>query len=251
MSGLIGLVAEDEPPQREALVAMLGELWPELELRVCADGLSALEVLQSEAPAVAFLDIRMPGRSGLAIARESATGCQVVFTTAYDEYAVAAFEAGAIDYLLKPIRRERLQQAIERVRARLAQRQVPDLGAVLAQIEARIGLKPAQPLRWITASVGDSVRIYDLAEVQGFHAEDKYTTVLLRDGEATIRMTLRELLQALDADQFWQVHRSLIVRVAAIERVRKDELGRLQLWLKGRPAAYPVSQAMAARFRGM
>lgn len=251
MSGLIGLVAEDEPPQREALVAMLAELWPDLALRVCADGLSALEVLQADAPAVAFLDIRMPGRSGLTIARESAPDCQVVFTTAYDEYAVAAFEAGAIDYLLKPIRRERLQQAIERVRVRLARRQVPDLGTVLAQIEARIGPKPAQPLRWITASVGDSVRMYDLAEVQGFHAENKYTTVLLRDDEATIRMTLRELLQVLDPDQFWQVHRSLIVRVAAIERVRKDEIGRVQLWLKGRAASYPVSQAIAVRFRGM
>ena len=251
MSRLIGLLAEDEAPQREALSELLAALWPDLDLRVCEDGLSALEVLQTCAPAVAFLDIRMPGRSGLAVAQACGRDCQVVFTTAYDEFAVAAFEAGAIDYVLKPVRRERLQQAIERVQERLLTRRTQDLSAVLAQIGTRLAGPPAQALRWITASVGDSVRMHDIADVQAFQAQDKYTTVLLREGEATIRMTLRELLQGLDADVFWQVHRSLIVRVAAIERVRKDELGRMQLWLKGRAEPYPVSQAVAARFRGM
>jgi DNA-binding LytR/AlgR family response regulator len=250
MSAIRALVAEDEAPQRASLVALLGELWPELDIcATCADGLEALEALAAQRPQLAILDIRMPGVSGMEVARVAmAGGARVLFTTAHDDYAVRAFEAGAVDYVLKPVRRERLALALERVRERLAA-PAGDIEAVAAVMDA--APPQAGSLQWISASLGDSLQVIGIDEVLYFHAQDKLTRVVTAEGEALIRTPLKELLGQLDARQFWQVHRSVIVRVAAIERFRRGELGRTELSLKGRRERLPVAQAFAARLRGM
>lgn len=247
------LIAEDEAPQRAALLDLLAEEWPGLEIvGACEDGPSALLIAAERRPQVAFLDIRMPGVGGLDVARAVvAGGGLVVFTTAYDEYAVRAFEAGAADYLLKPIQPARLRRTVGRLRERLAR---PD-GAVPADpidaLEARLRPQGERLIRWISASAGDSVRMIGIDEVLYFQAQDKYVRVVTGSDEAVIRTPLKELLAGLDPDLFWQVHRGVVVRVAAIERLRKDELGRAVLRLKGRTETLPVSAAFVHRFRGM
>jgi DNA-binding LytR/AlgR family response regulator len=246
------LVAEDEEPQRLELAGLLRELWPELELvAVCADGLAALEAVRAHRPQVLFLDIRIPGLSGLAVAREVAGSAHLVFTTAYDEHAVAAFDAGAVDYVLKPVRRERLATAIERVQARLrAAAPPPPVDELLERLEARLR-GTGKRLQWITAGVGDTVKLFPIADILYFQAEDKYTRLATGDADALIRVPLKELLAGLDPDQFWQVHRSVIVRAAAIEHAKRDELGKLRLKLRGRAELLPVSPAFQGRFRVM
>ena len=253
MNVVTALIAEDEAPQRRALQQQLRTAWPELELvAVCEDGLSALDAVTRHRPRVAFLDIRMPGVSGLDVARQVvAQGGLVVFTTAYEDYAIRAFEAGAADYLLKPVQDARLAQAVERMRARLAEARVPDMRSLIDDLEARLRPQGDRLIRWITASVGDSVRMIAIDEVLFFQAQDKYVRVVTADDEAIIRMSLKELLGGLDPDVFWQVHRGVLVRVQAIDRVRKDELGRHELSVKGRKDVLPVSGAFQQRFRGM
>lgn len=252
MSKVTAIIAEDEEPQRAALEGLLRELWPELELvAVCQDGLEALEAVARHQPQLLFLDIRMPGLTGLAVAREVAGKGHVVFTTAYDEYAVAAFEEGAVDYVLKPIQRERLAKALDRVRQRLAVAPPVPLDGLLDQLLHRMRAEQPSRLRWITAGAGDTVKLFPIEDVLYFQAEDKYTRVITRDEAGLIRVPLKELLEGLDPEQFWQVHRSVIVRASAIEQVRRDELGKLRLKVRGREEVLPVSQALQARFRGM
>jgi DNA-binding LytR/AlgR family response regulator len=246
------ILAEDEQPQREELSAMLAEMWPELRIVAqCEDGLAALEALEQHRPDLAFLDIRMPGVSGLEVARAARPPCQVIFTTAYEEYALRAFDEAAVDYLLKPITRERLARSIERARGRAGGGNAIDIDALANLLQARLepGRKPG--IKWITASVGNSTRMFSIDEVLFFQAHDKYTRVVTADNEGHIRTPLKELLAALDAESFWQVHRSVIVRVAAIRTVDKDADGRLQLFLRGRQDVLPVSSAFQHRFRGM
>jgi Response regulator of the LytR/AlgR family len=253
MSRTTAMIAEDEAPQRRALQQQLHAAWPELEIvAVCEDGVSALEAVARHRPRIAFLDIRMPGVNGLDVARKvvEQEGL-VVFTTAYEDYAIRAFEAGAADYLLKPVQDARLVQAVERVRERLANPRAPDLRALIDDLEARLRPQGERLIRWITASVGDSVRMIAIDEVLFFQAQDKYVRVATADDDAIIRMPLKELLGGLDHDVFWQVHRGVLVRVQAIDRVRKDELGRHQLSVKGRNDVLPVSAAFQQRFRGM
>jgi DNA-binding LytR/AlgR family response regulator len=253
MSRITAMIAEDEAPQRRALQQQLHAAWPELEIvAVCEDGVSALEAVARHRPRIAFLDIRMPGVNGLDVARKvvEQEGL-VVFTTAYEDYAIRAFEAGAADYLLKPVQDARLAQAVERVRERLANPRAPDLRALIDDLEARLRPQGERLIRWITASVGDSVRMIAIDEVLFFQAQDKYVRVATADDDAIIRMPLKELLGGLDHDVFWQVHRGVLVRVQAIDRVRKDELGRHQLSVKGRKDVLPVSAAFQQRFRGM
>ncbi|MGV8940893.1 MAG: LytR/AlgR family response regulator transcription factor [Lysobacter sp.] len=251
------LVAEDEAPQRLALLDMLAQAWPELRVvAACEDGISALEAVAVHRPTVAFLDIRMPGISGLDVARAvAAVGGLVVFTTAFDEYAIRAFDAGAADYLLKPMQRERLDAAIQRVQARLQSRSKDqgrhDVQALIDDLEARLRPQDERLVRWIGASVGDSVRMIGIDEVLVFQARDKYVRVVTAADEAVIRTPLRELLAGLDPDTFWQVHRGTVVRVAAIDRVRKDELGKWNLSLRDRDDIFAVSAAFVHRFRGM
>ena len=253
MTAITALIAEDEAPQRRALQQQLRAVWPELDIvAVCEDGVSALEAVTQHRPQVAFLDIRMPGVSGLDVARRVvAQGGLVVFTTAYEDYAIRAFDAGAADYLLKPVQDARLEQAVLRVRERLADAHAPDLRTLIDDLEARLRPQGDRLIRWITASVGDSVRMIAIDDVLFFQAQDKYVRVVTADDEAIIRMPLKELLGGLDPDVFWQVHRGVLVRVQAIDRVRKDELGRHQLSVRGRSDVLPVSAAFQQRFRGM
>lgn len=253
MSRITALIAEDEAPQRAALLDMLSEVWPALEMvAVCEDGVSALEAAKQHRPGIAFLDIRMPGVNGLDVARAVvAHGGLVVFTTAYDDYAIRAFEAGAADYLLKPVQPVRLAQAVERLQARLAAPRPPDLQARVEELESRLRPQGERLIRWISASVGDSVRMIGIDEVLFFQAQDKYVRVVTASDEAIIRTPVKDLLAGLDPEAFWQVHRGVVVRVAAIDRLRKDEFGKATLSLKGRGEPLPVSAAFLHRFRGM
>lgn len=255
MIEITAILAEDEAPLRNALRAMLQDVWPELRIVAeCEDGIAAMEAIAAHRPTLAFLDIRMPGVSGLDVARAAvAAKSLVVFTTAYDEYAVRAFEAGAADYLLKPLQPERLQRALERVRERLRTAAAPDDDAMRQIDVLETGLRPSgsRLIRWISAAVGDSVRMIGIEEVVYFQAQDKYVRVVTTGAEALIRTPIKDLLAGLDPDAFWQVHRGVVVRVSAIDRVRKDAFGKSTLQLRGRDDALPVSAAFLHRFRGM
>jgi len=244
------ILAEDEAPQRQELRVLLGELWPELDIVAeCEDGLAALQALEAQRPDVAFLDIRMPGVSGLEVARAAGPRCQVIFITAYEEYALRAFDEGAVDYLQKPVARERLKRALDRTRARLGSA-APDMATLLDLVQSRLGAaKPG--IKWITASVGNSVKMFPIDEILFFQAQDKYTRVVTAEGEGHIRTPLKELLPSLDSEAFWQVHRSVIVRVGAIRAVAKGDDGKLSLSVRGHAESLPVSSAFQHRFRGM
>jgi DNA-binding LytR/AlgR family response regulator len=245
------IIAEDELPQRQELRAMLVDLWPDLNIVAeCDDGLAALQALQDHQPQVAFLDIRMPGVSGLEVARAAGNHCQVIFITAYEEYALRAFDEGAVDYLQKPVARERLRRAVERTRARLSGGSPVDMAALIDMVQTR--LAPAgKSIKWITASVGNTMKMFAIDEVLFLQAQDKYTRVVTADSEGHIRTPLKELLAALDSESFWQVHRSVIVRVGAIRAVEKCEDGKLRLTIRGHQEVLPVSSAFQYRFRGM
>jgi DNA-binding LytR/AlgR family response regulator len=249
------VIAEDEEPQRRKLVELLGEIWPELEIVAqCEDGLSALESVTSLQPAVAFLDIRMPGLTGLEIARAAGPGTHVVFTTAYDEYAISAFDQGAIDYLLKPIKRERLEHSVARLKQRVGSHTVNSttIGAILDALQGRIPPRATLgSIRWITGSLGNITKMFGIDEVLFFQAQDKYIRVVTLEDEVQIRTPLRELLAALDPEAFWRIHRSVIVRAAAIHRIELDAEGKLQLRVKGRTDVLPVSSAYQYRFKPM
>ncbi|MCC4594094.1 LytTR family DNA-binding domain-containing protein [Xanthomonas campestris pv. phormiicola] len=251
------VIAEDEELLRTALVGLLGEVWPQLRIVAeCEDGASALERLAEQQPDVAFLDIRMPGLSGIEVARalsELSPRTQVVFVTAYDQYAIDAFEHGAVDYLLKPIVRERLQATVQRLQARAAQG--PDV-AVLDALLQRLGQRPPSPaapppLAWITASSGRETRLILLDDVVYFQADNKYTTVLTRDGEALLRTPLRELLDVLDPAAFRQIHRSTIVNLKAVASVVRDDTGKGRMKLRHRDEVLTVSLPYMSLFRGM
>lgn len=249
------VIAEDEEPQRRKLVEMLSEIWPELDIVAqCEDGLSALESVTSLQPTVAFLDIRMPGLTGLEIARAVSPGTHVVFTTAYDEYAVSAFDQGAIDYLLKPLKRERLEHTVARLKERVDSHSANStaIGAILNALQGRIPSRATLgSMRWITGSAGNITKMFAIEEVLFFQAQDKYVRVATLEDEVQIRTPLRELLAALDPEAFWRIHRSVIVRAAAIHRIESDADGRLQLRVKGRTDVLPVSSAFQYRFKPM
>lgn len=248
------LLAEDEEPQRLALEAALAELWPEARrVASCVDGLEALEAFERERPEVLFLDLRMPGLDGLEVARLVAGRAHLVFVTAHDSAAVAAFEQGALDYVLKPVRKERLAVTLARIRARATTGPLSakELATLLESLRATLAPPAIEPLRWVTASVRDTVKLYSLSEISGFQAQDKYTRVLTAGDEALIRTSLRELWPRLDSGEFWQVHRSVIVRISAIDKVSRDLSGKAWLTLRERAERFPVSSAVFARLRGM
>lgn len=243
------LIAEDEPLLRAQLRSRLADAWPELEIVAeAANGEEALALAAETRPDVAFLDIRMPGRSGLEVAREIGSGCHVVFVTAYDEYAVAAFEEGAVDYLLKPAAPERVAKVVARLKSRLASAPL-DLAALVARLAPHAG--GAGPLRWIRASLGNSMAMIAVDDVAYFQAGDKYTKVITAGGEALIRKPIKELYEELDPEAFWQVHRSTIVNLRAIERVDRDWRGEPVIVLRGRGETLAVSRTFAHRFKAM
>jgi DNA-binding LytR/AlgR family response regulator len=252
------IVAEDEALLRDDIVARLREAWPELEVVAeCEDGGSALEAISEHRPDVAFLDIRMPGLTGLDVATaaaEASAHTQIVFVTAYNQYAVDAFERGAIDYLLKPVTPERLAATLKRVRARLAAG-VPNaqaLAAIVAQLRGQGAVEgPRAALNWITASAGKETRLILVDDVAYFKADEKYTVVMTAEGESLIRKPIRELLEVLDPAAFKQIHRSTIVNLRAVASVTRDESGRGTLRLKNRPETLPVSLTYMPLFRHM
>lgn len=249
------LLADDEDLPRAELRRMLASAWPDLQIVAeCEHGPAAVEAIDVHAPDVAFLDIRMPGLSGLDVARAASGRCHTVFTTAYDSHAVAAFEAGAVDYLLKPVSAARLAQAVGRLQERLLARAgAPALDQLVAQLTLRLqsGKDAGQRLRWLSASVGDTIKMFSIDEVLFFQSDEKYTRVVTATDEAHVRKPLRELAEGLDGEEFWQVHRGLIVRAGAIARAHRDELGRISLQLKSHREKLAVSQAWAWRFKPM
>ena len=248
------IVAEDERLLRESLVGLLGEVCPQFDIvAACEDGGTALEAIAEHQPEVAFLDIRMPGLSGLevaAAAAEASPATQIVFVTAYNQYAIDAFDKGAVDYLLKPITRERLAATV----ARLQARSVREAGA-LAAIIRQLGIVPQvldkPPLAWITAGAGKETKLILVDDVAYFQADNKYTTVMTRDGEALLRTPIRELLGLLDPTAFKQIHRSTIVNLKAIASIVRDDSGRGTVKLKTRPETLTVSQPFMTLFRSM
>jgi DNA-binding LytR/AlgR family response regulator len=245
------IIADDEELPREELRRLLADLWPALViLAECDHGDDALASIRSLKPDIAFLDIRMPGLSGLDVARAAHGCCHVVFVTAHDAHAFDAFETGAIDYLRKPVARPRLEQTCTRLRERAGQ-PAPDIGALMARLDQRLQAAQAPRIRWISASTGDTIRIIPIDDVLYFQSDEKYTRVVTADDHALVRTPLRELVDGLDPEQFWQVHRNTVVRAAAIGRVRRDELGRIAISLKERAEILKASQAYAWRFRPM
>jgi DNA-binding LytR/AlgR family response regulator len=252
------VIAEDEILLRDELVKLLLDVWPGLEIvAACEDGGSALEAIVAHQPEVAFLDIRMPGLSGLEVAAgvlAAGVRTEVVFVTAYDQYALDAFDRGAVDYLLKPVGRERLAATVTRVRERLA-RGAADTGQ-LAELLARLqGVAPpaprAQPLVWLTASRGVETRLILVDDVAYFQSDSKYTVVMTAEGESLLRKPIRDLLEVLDPSMFKQVHRSTIVNLRAVAGVTRDESGKGTIRLRNRPETLTVSQPFMALFRHM
>jgi DNA-binding LytR/AlgR family response regulator len=243
------LIADDEALVRRDLIATLKGLWEGITILEAENGLEALDLLAARKPQAAFLDIRMPGATGIEVARSASGQTHVVFCTAYDEYAVEAFNARAVDYLLKPVSEDRMREAVARLKERIATPPA-DLTQLVAQISQT--LKPrSERLRWVSANVGDMIKMFGIDEIVYFQSEDKYTKVVTANDEAHIRKTLKELSDELDPDLWWQVHRSTIVRADQIARAHRDDLGKITLSLKSRNDKIAVSQAFNYRFRGM
>lgn len=255
MMGPTAIVAEDEATLRHQLVEQLGQLWPELDIvGEATDGVQALRLLDERRPDVLFLDIQMPGATGLEVARQANGRCHVVFVTAYDQHAVAAFDQGAVDYVLKPVAAARLFTAVSRVKQRLGSPPAR-LDTALTQLGAPTAAAgtPAsrQSLRWINASVGQNLKLITVDEITYFQADNKYTRVVTNEGEALIRKPLKELVEELDPMQFWQIHRSTLVNATAIAGVTRDFRGRMMVKLKARPETLLVSDTYTHLFRQM
>ncbi len=244
------VLAEDEPVLRSQLKELLAAAWPELAvLAEAEDGFQAMRALEEHSPDVLFLDIQMPGLTGLEVAKQASGRCHVVFVTAHDEYAVAAFEEGAVDYLMKPLNAARLATACARVKKRLSLAP-PDLQRLLDALANRAP-QARSHLRWINASSGADVKLITVDEICYFQSDTKYTRAVTSNSEALIRKSLKELLEELDPSSFWQIHRSTVVNVNAIAGVSRDFAGHLFVKLKARKETLPVSQPFAHLFRLM
>jgi DNA-binding LytR/AlgR family response regulator len=245
------LLADDEPHLVAHLAQRLAALWPDLEIVAGAgNGIEALERIQALRPDVAFLDIRMPGLTGLEVAARLTVPCRLVFVTAFDQFAVEAFEREAVDYLLKPVDDRRLGRTLARLRASLAAAPALPEEALLERLRAVLAPMPA-PLRWIRAQAGQAIRLVGVDEICYFQASEKYTTVVTRDAELLIRTPIKDLAGQLDPGQFWQIHRSTLVNVRQIAAAKHDAMGQLTLHLKQRPETLPVSRGYAHLFRQM
>lgn len=244
------IIAEDEPVLRAELRDLLAAQWPELDIRAdVGDGPAALRAIDAHAPTVVFLDIEMPGVTGLDVARQASGRCHVVFVTAYDKYAVAAFEQGAVDYVMKPFSEARLAASIRRLKEKLAAPPA-DLDGFLKTLATSLGQRKDY-LRWITAAQGDSLRLITVDEICYFKADHKYTLVVTPDSEALIRRPLKSLAEEVDPNAFWQIHRSAMVCVKEIAGVNRDFRGHLTVRLKQRKETLPVGENYVHLFRQM
>jgi DNA-binding LytR/AlgR family response regulator len=275
--GITALIAEDEPLLAQSLQRELATLWPQLQTHIATDGLQAVEQALALLPQVMFFDVRMPGQSGLEAAQEIAERWPhgrrlplLVFVTAFDEYAVQAFEQAAIDYIVKPVKTTRLQQALERIKPLAgiepardaielivnAETDEPQLSALRTLLHTPLdATQTPPPLKRIQASVGNQIVIVPIEEVAYFEAADKYVRVLTGidepPRELLIRTPIKDLLPQLDAQEFWQIHRSSLVRASLIEAVHRDEAGRLSLSLRGRAEKLAISRLYAGLFKAM
>lgn len=246
------LIVEDEPLLRAELTDQLRALWPELHIAgQVENGIEAVTAIDALKPEIVFLDIQMPGLNGMEVARHIPESCQVVFVTAYADYALAAFDAGASDYLVKPLTTARLLQTIRRLKSRTAASPPPAVWEQLFEPETA----PVY-LKWIKASSGNSVRLVMVSEVLYFQSDEKYTRVVTENGDALIRLPLKSLLEQLDPQQFAQIHRSAIVNLQAVDRIERSEYGGrsaagLEVVLRGRTERLPVSEGFTRQFRQM
>ncbi len=248
------VVADDERLMREQIIDRLKEAWSELVIvGEASNGREAIAMVESLEPDIVFLDISMPGMDGIEAAQALAGRVHVVFVTAHDEFAIRAFEQGAVDYLLKPAEPERVALTCQRLRERL--KQAPDpMNELLAQLSQRLGTggpKPRQYIRWVQASVGANIRMIPTSDILFFRAEDKYTRVQSRGFEALIRKPIKELIDELDPDEFWQIHRATVVRVDAIEQVSRDFRGYQIVHVKGSEEKLQVSRTFNHLFKQM
>lgn len=259
MNVTTAIVADDEPLLRDMLKAKLGKLWPELSIVAEAtNGAEALQHFEALEPDILFLDIHMPVMTGLDAARLIGKGrnkrVHLVFITAFDQHAVEAFERGAIDYVLKPFNEDRLKDTIERLKERLVRPDEDDgseLTQVLRQLTSQLSGGEAGYLKWIKASVGQTVRLIAIDEIVYFQSDDKYTRVVMDDGEVLIRKPIKELLAELDPNQFWQIHRATIVNTKAIAGVVRGLRDQADLKLKTRPETLTVSRNFTHLFKQM
>ena len=248
------VVADDERLMREQIIGSLKEAWPELVIvGEAGNGREAVAMAHSLEPDIIFLDIRMPEMDGIQAAQALAGQTHVVFVTAYDEYAVSAFEQGAVDYLLKPADPERVALTCQRLRERL-QRNPDPMDELLAQLSQKLGggaLKQREFMRWVQASVGTNIRMIPTSDILFFRAEDKYTRVQTAGFEALIRKPIKELIDELDPEEFWQIHRAILVRVDAVEHVSRNFRGQQVVHLKGSPEKLEVSRSFNHLFKQM
>ena len=255
------IIADDERLMRDLLRTRLSQVWPELQiLGEAKNGDEAVQLVDELKPGLTFLDIRMPGKTGMEAARDIGAASQVVFVTAYDEYAVEAFERGAVDYVLKPPEPERLKITVERLKERLAtpssgaaaQASVSDtVTAMLSQLAEKIAAPKPKYLQWIQASIGQDLRMIPVEEILFFRSDEKYTCVQTEKFEALIRKPVRDLADELDPSLFWQIHRATLVNVNAIEGVTRDIRGRHLVLIKGRPEKLEVSRSFLHLFKQM
>ena len=249
--GFTAVIADDEPLLRANLRTRLAKLWPELAIvHEMENGRGVDEVIAEHDPDLFFLDIHMPGVNGLEAARAIAGRAHVVFVTAYDKYAVEAFERGAVDYVLKPFNEERLNLTCERLRERL-EGKPPSMDALVEQLAGRLGVKAVEHLRWIKASVGSNVRLIPVEEVLFFQSDEKYTRVVTGEAEVLIRKPIKELLDELDPAKFWQIHRATIVNVDHIASVRRGIKDQAEIALRDHRETLVVSRAFTHLFKQM
>ena len=250
MQAATALIAEDEATLADELAETLDTLWPELSIcAIARDGKDAVRLFEKHVPQVLFLDIEMPGMSGLEVARRASRRSHVVFVTAYDRYAVAAFERGAVDYVMKPIEAGRLAETVTRLKERLHTAPA-NLEEILKALAERVGPQPDY-IRWITASQGRDLRLITTDDICYFQADNKCTLVVTASQESLIYRTIRELAEALDPSTFWQIHRGTIINVRHICGITRDYRGRLRVRLRQRKETLPVSAPYAHRFRQM
>ena len=250
MKSPTAVIAEDEPLLGDELHDCLAAVWPELAIVAQVEnGIQAMHALETHRPQILFLDIEMPGLTGLQVAAQASRQCHVVFVTAYDKYALAAFEQGAADYVLKPFSIARLTTTTMRLKERLSTRPA-DLDGLLETLKSRDAAARAH-LRWVKASQGQNVRLITVDEVLFFQSDCKYTVVVTADGEAMIRKSIAELVQELDPEAFWQIHRSTIVNVNAVAAVHRNRNGTLELKLKRHDRQLSVSVTYAHLFKQM
>ena len=277
---LRALIADDERLMREQLRTRLAEVWPELLIVAEAkNGIEAVALTEQHRPDIVFLDIRMPGLTGVEAARQIAQlptfddadgwpGCEIVFITAYDQYAVEAFEQGVVDYVLKPAERERLAVTVGRIRQRIAARQAaadsttdadtavlpahtPHMQQLLQSLSRQLNPNTLPKLQWIQATVGANIQMIPVEDVLFFISDEKYTRVQTATVEALIRKPIKELIDELDMSVFWQIHRSTLVNTKAISGVSRDLRGRQLVAVKGHPEKLEVSRSFAGLFKGM